>query len=77
MWLLLVPPHIGSNAHQRVLLRAPLAKWTVLNRFEGEADCTRFRFELWGLSLQFAGRNHLKEKMSDLDFSKMCCVEAS
>ena len=77
VWLLLMPPHVGSSTHQEILTRAPLAKWTVLHRFEGEADCTRFKFELWSLSLEFAKRDHLKEQMSDRAFSNMCCIEAS
>jgi hypothetical protein len=77
VWLLLVPPRIGATAHQRILIQAPLAKWTIMNQFEGEAACTRFRFELWGLTLQLGERNHLKNKLSDFSFSKMCCVEAS
>jgi hypothetical protein len=32
---------------------------------------------LWGLTLQLGERNHLKNKLSDFSFSKMCCVEAS
>jgi hypothetical protein len=77
VWLLLVPPRIGSTAHQRILAGAPLAKWTVMNQFEGEAECSRFRFELWALTLELGERNRLKNRLSDLSLSKACCVEAS